>query len=343
MNYYVVRNGQNFGPYDIKAIEHYVNAGNILVQDKAIDVASANEISVRQALKIAGIKPQVASNGNVFTQIKKVGWDLLLPKSSYSFKNLLKDKRLLLVAIIGLSPAFLIRFTGATFITFYVIALYFSLIWGLFFYYVFKTSQVNAKTTVAVFFFTQLLIFFSVDIFRITEINPLYRLVESRTFITRLIGFILGVGVFEEAIKAVAIFFICARSKEPKVPQTAVFYGLISGIGFGVFEGVMYQLSVNSKLDYSSSFFMNIARLTSLPFLHAVWAGIAGYFISLSFLFPKNRQSLRLLAISIPAILHGLYDSLGWSIPGLLISYIGVGLLVVYLQKAKDFQSKLLP
>jgi RsiW-degrading membrane proteinase PrsW (M82 family) len=342
MNYFVERNGQKFGPYDAPTMAHYVSSASILLQDKAVDAASGRETTVKQVLREAGIKPRIVANGNVFKQIKAFGWDLLLPRSSYSFKSLTKDKRLLLISIVGLAPAFLIRFTGASFITFYAIALYFSLIWGLFFYYVFKTSQVKSRTTVIVFFATQVAIFVAVDVLRLTDLNPLYSLTHYHSFFARLIGYVFGVGVFEESLKAIAVFIICSRSGEPQVPQTAVFYGLISGLGFGVFEGVMYQVSVNSKLDYSESFFMNIARLTSLPFLHAIWAGIAGYFISLSFLFPKNRQSLWMLSILIPAVLHGLYDTLGWSIPGLIVSYLGVGLLVVYLQRAKDFQSKLL-
>jgi RsiW-degrading membrane proteinase PrsW (M82 family) len=343
MDYYIIRNTQQFGPYNVAAIEHYVNAGNILLQDKAIEVGTQRETTVREALKLAGKKTKIASNGNVFNQLKVFGWELLLPKSAYSYKSYIQDKRLLLISMIGLAPAFLIRFTGATFITFYAIALYFSLIWALFFYYVFKTSQVKAKTTVAIFFLTQLLIFVFVVLLKFTEYNPLYKLIDSRNFFARMAGYIFGVGVFEELIKALPLFYICARSKEPMVPQTAVFYGLMSGIGFGVFEGVMYQLGVNSRLNYSESFFMNIARLTSLPFLHAIWAGIAGYFISFGYLFPKNRYSLWLLAIAIPALLHGLYDTFTWSVPGLIVSFVGVGLLVIYLQRAKDFQNKLMP
>ena len=48
------------------------------------------------------------------------------------------------------------------------------------------------------------------------------------------------------------------------------------------------------------------------------------------------------LAILIPALLHGLYDTLGWSLLGLLISYLGVPLLIVYLKNANAFQSKII-
>ena len=86
---------------------------------------------------------------------------------------------------------------------------------------------------------------------------------------------------------------------------------------------------------------MNVARLTSLPFLHAIWCGISGYFLSFSQLFPLNRKGLILLSISVPAILHGLYDVFTWSIIGLAITIFSVLLLVFYIKKCLDYQSKL--
>ncbi len=86
---------------------------------------------------------------------------------------------------------------------------------------------------------------------------------------------------------------------------------------------------------------MNIARLTSLPFLHAVWSGISSYFISFAFLYPTKRYSMWLLALFIPALLHGLYDVFTWSLIGLFIAYLGIALLIIYLKNAKDFQSKI--
>jgi RsiW-degrading membrane proteinase PrsW (M82 family) len=157
----------------------------------------------------------------------------------------------------------------------------------------------------------------------------------------RLTGFIFGVGFCEEFVKAIPLFIILFRTKEPIIPQTMVFYGLISGIAFGVYEGVQYQTTVNTQLGYSDAFFMNITRLTSLPFLHAIWAGIAGYFISFAALYPKYRVSLFFLAIFIPALIHGLYDTLGWSIPGLLLTLLGVILLMSYLRQGVNYQSKL--
>jgi RsiW-degrading membrane proteinase PrsW (M82 family) len=86
---------------------------------------------------------------------------------------------------------------------------------------------------------------------------------------------------------------------------------------------------------------MNISRLTSLPFLHAIWAGIAGYFIAFAALYPKYRISLFFLAIFIPALIHGLYDTLGWSLLGLFLTLLGVILLMSYLRQGVNYQSKL--
>jgi RsiW-degrading membrane proteinase PrsW (M82 family) len=121
-----------------------------------------------------------------------------------------------------------------------------------------------------------------------------------------------------------------------------VYYGLMSGIGFGVLEGVLYQTTLNTELAYNDAFFMNIARLTSLPFLHAIWAGIAGYFFSFAYLYPLNRKSLFLFAILIPAFLHGFYDTFGWSILGLVSTIISLLLLMFYLKRSTDYQSKFL-
>ena len=341
MSYFIERNGQNHGPYEIDILQKYVEDGLILLQDKIADPKNGS-LSVRDILVKNGRKFRIKSNGNLFKQIRLFGTKLLIPKDSFSFKNLKSDRRLLIIALVGLAPAFLISFTGESVITFYAIALYFSMIWGLFYFSVFSTIQVSIKKAISLFFLTQLLIFILVDLFKIPSIHPLYALTKPNMgFLSHLIGYIFGVGVFEEFVKLLPVFLLLRKSKEPLIPQTVVFYGLISGIGFGVFEGVIYQLTVNKQLDYETSFFMNIARLTCLPFLHSIWAGISSYFLAFAFLYPKNRHSMWFLSILIPAILHGLYDTLGWSIPGLFVSYLGVTLLVIYLKNAKDFQSKI--
>jgi RsiW-degrading membrane proteinase PrsW (M82 family) len=344
--YYIFRNNQAFGPYSIDVLATYVEEGKILKYDKAYPASNPQEIgTVGHFLKINGRKVKVKHNGSVFQQLKDIGRELIIPKEVFSRKAIMKDSRLLWLALLGLSPAFLIGlFSAVPVITFYVISLYFSIIWGLFFFYFFKTPQISTKTTIALFFTLQLVVFTIWDILHLPAwpgINLLYSLTESNFVLFRLIGFIFGVGLLEEAAKALPLLWIIYRAKGPYIPQSLVFYGLMSGIAFGVFEGVQYQTTVNTQLDYANAFFMNVARLTSLPFLHAIWAGMAGYFIAFANLYPKYRRSLYSLAIFIPAVIHGLYDTLGWSIPGLLLTLISVILLMAYLKQGVNYQSKL--
>ena len=344
--FYIFRNNQQFGPYTIDVLKTYLEDGKILKQDKACSVSNPQNIqTVEYFLKSNGQKINIKHKGSLHQQLKDIGKELIFPKDVFSLKEMKKDSRLLWLALMGLTPAFLIRFfSPVPFITFYVIALYFSIIWGLFFFYFFKTPQIKTKTTIALFFILQIVVFVVWDILSLPHwpvINIFYGFTESTSLILRLIGFIFGVGFLEEAVKAIPLLFILQRAKEPYIPQSLVFYGLMSGIAFGVFEGVQYQMTVNTELDYANAFFMNVARLTSLPFLHAVWAGTAGYFLAFANLYPKYRLSLYFLAIFIPATIHGLYDVLGWSIPGLLLTLFSVVLLMCYLKQGVNYQSKL--
>jgi len=342
---FIIRNSQQFGPYDPQVLKTYVEDGKILSCDKAFPQDNPSDIqTVAYFLKKQRLKYRVKHKGNFFEQLKDIGRELIFPANVFSRKEWLKDKRFLILAILGLAPAFLIRFTLVPFLTFYTISLYFSVIWGLFFFYFFKTNQVKQKVTILLFFSSQIIVFILWDILSLPAwpiINFFYSLLDNDFWMLRLIGFIFGVGLFEELVKAIPLFIILKRAKEPYIPQTMLFYGLMSGIAFGVFEGVQYQMTVNVELDYNSAFFMNIARLTSLPFLHAVWTGIAGYFIAFSNLYPKYRISLLFIAIFIPALIHGIYDTLGWSVLGLSFTLLSVILLMSYLKQGVNYQSKL--
>lgn len=345
MAYYILRDGTEYGPYDITAIQQYVNDGKILKHDQAKDASTGCVNTVGYYLKVNGVKCHIKSKGSFVDQLKAIGSELILPISLLKSRQWLSDKRLLLLALIGLGPSVIMLLPIQGFMVFYAVALYFSAIWGLFFYYFFKTNQVSLKITLSVFFLTQVFVFLLWDILGLPTLNPFYQLIDT-IFIFDLFGYIFGVGLTEEFVKLLPLLIIYRFAKEPLQPKTLVFYGLMSGIAFGVFEGVQYQMSVNINLDYTSSFFMNIARLTSLPFLHAIWTGIAGYFIGFAKLYPLYRHALYFLSITIPSVLHGLYDTFCSSYLGMLIAlpitFIAVFLLTTYLKQGQNYQSKLI-
>ncbi len=344
MAYYICRNGSEYGPYDIAAIQQYVQDGKILKHDKAKDTSTGSINIVGYFLKVNGIKCHIRNKGSIVNQLRTIGSELIFPIGLLRRRQILSDKRLLILALVGLSPSFIMIFPLYGFMIFYAVALYFSTIWGLFFYYFFKTDQVSLKATFSVFFLTQVLVFLLWDVLKLPILNPFYKLIDN-TFVLNILGYIFGVGLTEEFVKLLPILMVHKFAKEPFQPQTLVFYGLMSGIAFGVFEGVQYQMSVNINLDYTASFFMNIARLTSLPFLHAIWTGIAGYFIGFAKLYPLYRRVLYFLAIAMPSLLHGLYDTFCGSYLGMLIvlpiTFFAVFLLTSYLKQGQIYQSKL--
>lgn len=341
MNIYVIRNNQRFGPYDEQVLLSYVNQGKILMQDKAIKDGDTSEHTVGGYLKQAGLKSNVANKGNILSQLKSIGSELIFPKTTMLSKNYLTDQRFLILAIVGLLPMVIMNMPFGGFLLFYEVSLYFSIIWGLFFYTCFKTLQVKLKTTLLVFFLTQVLVFALWDIIGLPRLNPFYAFLEM-PFPLSALGYLFGVGFTEELVKLLPLLFILRKAKEPLIPQTMVFYGLMSGIAFGVFEGVQYQMTVNAEQTYDVSFFLNIARLTSLPFLHACWCGIAGYFLAFAHLYPKYRRGLYVLAIAIPMLIHGIYDTFSSvRFLSLILVFIGLMLLMVYLKQGVNYQSKL--
>lgn len=339
---YIVRNGKDYGPYTELQVLEYVNNGYVVLHDVARVVETGEVTTAGDALRRHNMRPKVVHEGNLASQLSKIGSDLILPKDTLVERKWLSDKTLIVLAIVGLFPTFMLLLPMPEIGVFYTMALYFSCIWGLFFYYLFKTPQVTLKTTITVFFLTQLFVFVVWDIFGLVRFNPFYHLITS-AFPFNLLGFVFGVGLSEEAAKMVPLLVINSKAREPMLPRTMVFYGLMAGIAFGVFEGVQYQVTINMQMDYTSAFYSNIARLTSLPFLHAIWCAIAGYFIAFANLYPKYRRSLYFLAIAIPALLHGLYDTFCQSstLIALLVSFIGVFLLMTYLKRGGDYQHRL--
>ena len=341
MDVYVLRNGQQYGPYEANALLEYVNKGQVLKQDRAIEVGGSEEHPVIYFLNKKHLKPTIENQGSILSQLKDIGSELIFPYTDLFSKNFLSDQRFQILALVGFFPLALLLVPLEGFFLFYTVSLYFSIIWGLFFYAIFKTSQVKLRTTLIVFFLTQLFVFLAWDILGIYQLNPFYHLLDS-SILFKFIGFTLGVGITEEMAKMIPLIVILHNAKEPLVPQTLVYYGLMSGIAFGVYEGVSYQMNVNIMLDYDYSFFMNIARLTSCPFLHACWCGIAGYFLSFAHLYPKYRRGLYFLALLIPSILHGSFDTLADNrFMPLLIVVLSLLLLMIYLKQGVNYQSKL--
>ncbi len=337
---YILRNKHEYGPYDEATVAAYVEQGILLTHDRARDAATGCEATVIELLKSSGYNPQVRHKGTIGEQLRAIGTEFIFPRDDMARHRLLDDKRMLVLAVVGLSLSVLLLLPIGGLLVFYAISLYFAVIWGLFFYAFFRSRQVNMKTTVGLFFLTQAAVF--VIFSGLNEFNFFYFFTQM-AFPVNIVGYVLGVGLTEEFAKMIPLLFLIRRTREPLLPQTLVYYGLMSGIAFGVFEGVQYQTTVNVQADYTTAFMLNVARLTSLPFLHAIWSGICGYFVGFAHLYPRYRKSLYVLALGLPALLHGLYDSFaGVSyLVSLAVAFASVLLLMTYLSKSNTFREKL--
>ena len=354
--YEVMKEDAILGPFNVEEIAEFVSSGLILKRDYAYDIEVSDCFTtVDFILKKYGKDVIVEHKGNVFSQIKEIGQELIIPSAVFTKEPWKKNRQLFILSLVGLTFSGLIAIAPilSPYMLFYCISLYFSVIWGLFFYYLFRTDQVKLKTTIALFLATQILTTFIFFVLNIGALNPFEGLYDTGNTLISLLSCIMGIGVIEELVKVMPIFIILYFSKEVVKPQTAVFYGLMSGIAFGVYEGVNYQLGPNFQMllendlsqAYVFSYLSNIARLTSLPFLHAIWCGIASYYVAFAFLYPRFRKSLCFLAILVPAIIHGVYDYLCFNVPFALatvpVVVIGVVMLMVYLNIKYDFHSKL--
>ena len=149
-------------------------------------------------------------------------------------------------------------------------------------------------------------------IFKLIGFSYMAALNPDCGFIVSLLGFTFGVGLCEEFCKIIPVFYHFRRKNDLDW-RGACAWGLASGIGFGVSEGI----------SYSSEFYNGIlggdiylVRFISCVALHAVWSASAG--ISLW----KKQDEIRgdksigevflnmVGIVIVPMLLHGLYDTL---------------------------------
>jgi RsiW-degrading membrane proteinase PrsW (M82 family) len=126
------------------------------------------------------------------------------------------------------------------------------------------------------------------------------------------VGFTCGVGLCEELCKALPLLAYYQRNAKMGW-RGAALWGLASGAGFGVAEGIMYSSRYYNGI---APLDMYVVRFASCAALHAMWTAAVGITM-------WQRQEtiqgdwdwssclvsiVRILAV--PMVLHGLYDTL---------------------------------
>ena len=290
----------------------------------------------------AKVENNQRSGRNAFEEIKEMGIKNILPVSLWLKDSPLKEGWARWFLFFTLFPLFMLYFSESTKLEFddvsFLLGTYFSFFSGFFLYFIISPEQLDRKIILKVVFFT--LLSSSLLVF-ILSIIPFYRQIINATarfsLLTRLISFIIGVGVLEELVKALPIFIFFFYKKKPSTLATITFLGCISGFTFGVSEAVGYSNvyigALQSKqMGFQTYLAIQTTRLITLPFLHAIWTGISSYFIALGIEIKEYRKGLFLTGIGISAVLHGIYNSFSTGYLGLGMAIFSVLIFITYIK-----------
>jgi hypothetical protein len=151
----------------------------------------------------------------------------------------------------------------------------------------------------------------------------------------RWVGFVVGVGLVEEAAKGLPVWLFTERTARPVTHAHA---GVVSGLGFGIAEAVSYSSLYKEGLTQEGpdgvAFFLlvQLLRLITLPLLHACFTGIFGHFLGLARRDRRHAAAYVLAGLGIPALLHGTYDTLAEGPLGILAAAATILAFIGYIR-----------
>ena len=350
MRYFVLdANKPPAGPYTLAELRQ-LHLSGFVASDTLITAEGGGPPVRFQELWAGSVPPNTSASGPApagesFTHqagedLRVLTPHLLVPLGELKAFRWLENRKLLTIAAVGLLPLFVIAFFGERDLrsAYWAMAFYFSGLWAVFFYHVFPAPGVTIAESASCFFGTGLISISVLSIaYRLPPFGNIVKLIGSADFLTRWFAFTVGVGLAEEVSKVLVLFFLVRKSR-PLQPHTLMFYGLMAGLGFGIYEGVGYQTGFNLRFSAPEYYLYNLIRLTTLPFLHAIWTGIAAYFIGFAYLYPERKRGLFIVAIGVPALLHGCYNTFSNSVAGLAFALLSVLALNLYMAKSMDFE-----
>lgn len=155
-------------------------------------------------------------------------------------------------------------------------------------------------------------------------------------FVLSFLGFTFGVGLCEELCKALPLLCLFRRNRG-LTWRAACLWGLATGVGFGVSEGITYSADFYNGIHSGGIY---LVRFLSCVALHAMWSAAVGILLyHRRELYQGDLEwteftlaLLRVLAVAM--ILHGLYDTLlkknlnGWALLVALASFAWLAWLI---------------
>lgn len=339
--FYIKTNIREFGPYDAKQIKQSFAEEVLLKKVLIRQQNTAKYISVTEFLQINNLT--ICQEKERFQDVFKNLFStqkVFLNPFKYLSLGLKENIIIYIFSAIVLIPVLAILFADLPIFSYILYGFYFATIWVIILYKTIGISQVRFKNIFQIIVGTIIVSAISIYLFQSGFFwRKIELMITSKNIFYNFFGIFLEVSIIEEILKQLFVYVVIFKNKQITIVRTAIFCGMIAGLTFGIIECVEYKVPINKKLGIDQNYFYNIIRLTSLPFFHAIWAGIGAYFISLIFMILKFKYTLRVLGLLIPSLLHALYNIFGLNLMGVLIIVFSTVLLTVYLTKS-DFVGK---
>jgi len=210
---------------------------------------------------------------------------------------------------------------------------YFATAWCAFLYvFVFKGTSLWLGVAAAAF---SLFVGYPIDLL-LAHVPPftwLYHLLSAPAGFERFISYVFGVGVEEEAIKAIPVLLLGFALGRVKKPIDAIFFSVFSGFGFAINESSKYIAGMHNPAGILGQ---TLLRNATMPFLHGAWTAVSGYFIAIAVV-KKSRQATYVgFGIALAAIVHGCFDGAPDGIPTVLAGLLAFSLFVGYIVRSED-------
>jgi RsiW-degrading membrane proteinase PrsW (M82 family) len=130
-------------------------------------------------------------------------------------------------------------------------------------------------------------------------------------FVLSFLGYTFGVGLCEELVKTVPLFWHQEEARG-KNWRGIFIWGLASGAGFGIAEGILYSSRYYNGIGGPGIY---VVRFLSCVALHSIWSGSVAITLYLRRDMFDGIDSWHgwigplLFVIGVPMVLHGLYDT----------------------------------
>lgn len=133
--------------------------------------------------------------------------------------------------------------------------------------------------------------------------------IPTDTFIGAFLSSFINAAIPEEAFKFSVLYFLAKKCKHFDEMLDGIVYAVCIGMGFAGIENLLYLFGAGDEWISAG-----ISRaLMSVP-MHYFFAIIMGAFFSLGWFDKRNRKVYMSAALVLPIIVHGIYDTLCFSI-----------------------------